>query len=189
MPSLLPPVLTGLPAQQPALTADGLQLRPWEDGDAPGVKAAYDDPAIQRWHVERLDDDEAAAYAQKWRELWRTGVRAGWAVVRDDVLIGRVTLVRLDVWQGQAEVTYWVVPAARGGDVAPRAVQAVTKWAFDLGFHRLELGHSTANQSSCRVAKKCGFRLEGTRRAQGLHADGWHDMHLHARLADDVLPP
>jgi hypothetical protein len=26
---------------------------------------------------------------------------------------------------------------------------------------------------------------EGTKRAELLHTDGWHDMHLHARLATD----
>jgi RimJ/RimL family protein N-acetyltransferase len=109
-------------------------------------------------------------------------------VTRDGRLAGRISLVRLDFWQGQAEVTYWVVPAARGQGVAPRAVQAVAAWAFDLGFHRLELGHSTQNTASCRVADKSGFRLEGTRRDQGLHADSWHDMHLHARLASDLHP-
>jgi len=29
-----------------------------------------------------------------------------------------------------------------------------------------------------------GFALEGTRVRSVLHDDGWHDMHLHARLAD-----
>lgn len=41
----------------------------------------------------------------------------------------------------------------------------------------------TANAASCRVALKAGFAAEGTRRSAALHADGWHDMHLHARIA------
>jgi ribosomal-protein-alanine N-acetyltransferase len=27
--------------------------------------------------------------------------------------------------------------------------------------------------------------VEGVRRRAALHADGWHDMHVHALLADD----
>jgi RimJ/RimL family protein N-acetyltransferase len=171
---------------QPSLTTGDLLLRPWLAADAAAVRAAYDDPVIQRWHGERLTESEAAAYAETWQQLWRSERRAGWAVVREDVLVARVTLVRLDLPQGQAEVTYWVVPVARGGSVAPRAVGAVAAWCFDeLGLHRLELAHSTQNAASCRVAEKAGFRLEGTKRRQGLHADGWHDMHLHALLHDD----
>jgi [ribosomal protein S5]-alanine N-acetyltransferase len=33
------------------------------------------------------------------------------------------------------------------------------------------------------VAAKAGYKLEGTKRSGLLHADGWHDMHLHARIA------
>ena len=36
-----------------------------------------------------------------------------------------------------------------------------------------------------RVATRAGFRLEGTKRGDALHADGWHDMHLHARVSCD----
>jgi RimJ/RimL family protein N-acetyltransferase len=36
-----------------------------------------------------------------------------------------------------------------------------------------------------RVAAKAGFTAEGTLRSALLHADGWHDMHLHARVQGD----
>jgi [ribosomal protein S5]-alanine N-acetyltransferase len=175
--------VTALPAEQPVLTTGDLTLRPWVDADAPALLAVYADPDVQRWHCERLDREEAAGYARQWAELWRTGSRAGWAVVRTQTVVGRVTLSRLFLAGGQAEVTYWTAPAFRGTGVAPAAVEAVSVWAFGLGLERLELQHSTRNPSSCRVAEKTGFALEGTRRRAGLHQDGWHDMHLHARLA------
>ena len=49
---------------------------------------------------------------------------------------------------------------------------------------RLENVHAVENMASCRVADKAGFALEGTLRSAMLHADGWHDMHLHAAIAD-----
>lgn len=182
MPALTDPVLTALPVDQPHLVAGDLLLRPWKDDDAAALLEVYADPDVRRWHVERLDSAEAWAYAARWADLWRTGRRAGWAVERDGVLSGRVTLTRIVLEGGQAEVTYWTVPAARGQGVAPAAVEAVSAWAFNLGFHRLELQHSTQNSASCRVAEKAGFEAEGTKRAAGLHLDGWHDMHLHARV-------
>jgi RimJ/RimL family protein N-acetyltransferase len=70
--------------------------------------------------------------------------------------------------------------------VATGATAAVARWALhDLGLHRLELQHSTANQASCRVAAKAGFAVEGTLRSAMQHPDGWHDMHLHARVLGD----
>ena len=66
------------------------------------------------------------------------------------------------------------------------AVTALADWALDVvGLHRLELYHATANEASCRVALKTGFAPEGTKRSAVLHEDGWHDMHLHARIKGD----
>ena len=63
---------------------------------------------------------------------------------------------------------------------------AVSVWAFgEAGFHRLRLSHSTRNDASCRVAVIAGFKLEGTKRSEAIHADGRHDMHLHARIRGD----
>ena len=184
MPQLVPPVLAGLPSEQPVLTAGELMLRPWQHCDAPALVAAYADPVVQHWHGERLDEAEAEVYADEWAEHWRAGRRAGWAIVRGDQVVGRTTLRALDLEQGSAEVTYWVLASARGWGVAPRAVERLLAWAFtDLGLHRLTLMHSTANEASCRVATKCGFAVEGTARSSLRHDDGWHDMHLHARLA------
>jgi ribosomal-protein-alanine N-acetyltransferase len=74
--------------------------------------------------------------------------------------------------------------------VATRALRAVTARMFrQVGLHRIELLHSTANEASCRVANQSGYTYEGTKRRQALHADGWHDMHLHARLRDDDGAP
>ncbi|MFI1262587.1 GNAT family N-acetyltransferase [Streptomyces kronopolitis] len=101
-------------------------------------------------------------------------------------VLGRAGLRRMDLVHGEAECAYWVLPQARGTGVAPRALTALAAWALDeAGFHRLELAHSTANEPSCRVAAKCGFTLEGTRRSAHRQPDGWHDMHLHARIQGD----
>jgi RimJ/RimL family protein N-acetyltransferase len=107
-------------------------------------------------------------------------------VVDTSEVVGQVSLRRLVLHEGLAEVSYWVLSAARGRRVAPRALSAVTAWSFAaLGLHRVELYHSTSNAASCRVAQRAGFAAEGTKRGEVRHADGWHDMHIHARLDTD----
>lgn len=198
MPYLVPPHIPPgrlSDSAQPTLSvADGLLLRPWRQEDAPTVVAAFSDPAIQHWHLRRADDeDEARDWIGQWQDAWYAETGAHWAVVRpgsaDDrtgEVLGRVSLRTPIPEIGQAECSYWVLPAARGRGVAPRAVSALARWAFgEIGFERLELAHSVRNEASCRVAAKTGFALEGTRRHSHPHADGWHDMHLHARLRGD----
>ncbi|MFI5532948.1 GNAT family N-acetyltransferase [Kitasatospora sp. NPDC051853] len=194
MPTLVTPTVpTGSLAArpQPVLPAPGgLLLRPWQLGDAPAVVTAYQDPAIQHWHVRRADSvAEAEEWITDWRGGWTTETEAQWAVVDGDALLGRAALKHLQLADGTAEVAYWVAPQARGRGVAPRAVEAMADWAFGTaGFHRLELSHAVGNTASCRVATKTAFPLEGTRRSAWLQSDGRHDAHLHARLRSDLVP-
>ncbi|BBC97020.1 Protein N-acetyltransferase, RimJ/RimL family [Streptomyces sp. DconLS] len=193
MPILTSPVLTaGALARidQPVIpTGDGLVLRPWRAGDAPAVHAAFQDPLMHRFHGKSCESEaEAAGWITQWQEAWAGEREPQWAVVAEGTerLLGRVALRQIELADGSAELAYWTVAGARGRNVATRSAAALTHWAFEeIGFHRLELMHSTANEASCRVAAKAGFAPEGTRRKAYLHLDGWHDMHLHARVRGD----
>jgi ribosomal-protein-alanine N-acetyltransferase len=197
VPSLTSPVISGgrvAGSAQPVLPAGGgLVLRPWRPEDARAVAAPYADPAIQRWHARRVDsEDEARDLILRWQRSWPSETGAHWAVTRGEggEVAGRVALRSMTLGEGRAECAYWTTPSARGSGVAPRALTTLSLWAFgEIGFHRLDLVHSLANAASCRVAAKAGFAAEGVQRSAALHADGWHDMHLHARINADEPPP
>ncbi|MEW2400134.1 GNAT family N-acetyltransferase [Streptomyces sp. NPDC046862] len=193
MPYLNCAVLTvGTLAQrhQPTIpTPDGLLLRPWRAEDVPAVYEAFQDPVMHQWHIRAADsEDEVRGWIDEWRQEWEKEDKAQWAVVDadSDQLLGRVALRSILLDEGTAEVAYWTVAAARGQGVAARATTALSRWALEeIGFHRLELMHAVRNVASCRVAAKAGFALEGTKRSALLHQDGWHDMHMHARVQGD----
>ncbi|MBL7258719.1 GNAT family N-acetyltransferase [Paractinoplanes lichenicola] len=187
-PTIVPGSLAAHP--QPELTIDDLVLRPWADTDAPVFLGAYRDPAIQRWHTRQpADEEQVRTWFAQYRQAWAQERGASWAVTRDGEVLGRTALGRFDLDDGNAVCAYWVLPAARGAGVAPRALTAVSAWALgEAGFHRLHLSHSTRNDASCRVATKAGFQFEGTKRSEAVHADGRHDMHLHARIRGDDEP-
>jgi ribosomal-protein-alanine N-acetyltransferase len=204
MPSLTPPVIPAghlAASVQPTIPVDrdaALSLRPWTVADATAVIAAYADPDIRRWHGRTVGTEvEARALIERWRSAWSAESAANWAIVRADgadggrapaneAVLGRIALRMIDTEQGRAECSYWILPGARGVGVATRSLGALANWAFeDAGFHRLFLVHSTANDASCRVATKAGFAPEGVERSSLLHVDGWHDMHVHARIAGE----
>jgi len=200
MPPLTAPVLAAgslARSPQPVLTAGGLLLRPWASTDADALMAAFTDPAIQRWHARTVETrPEAQAMIARYNREWRAEAGAHWAITGSSgtgssgtgaALLGRVALRTIDLEEGIAEIAYWVAPAARGQGAATRAAAALSRWALgDLGLHRIELEHAVANTASCQVAARAGFAYEGTRRSAALHADGWHDMHLHARVQGDA---
>jgi RimJ/RimL family protein N-acetyltransferase len=191
MPPLVAPVVpAGSMArdEQPSLSAvRSLRLRPWLARDAPALVQAFSDPDIRRWHVNVVDNhEEALEWIASWGRRWHAETDACWAVIDEasGKLLGRVALRGIDLCDGIAECSYWVLPEARGRAVAVEATSRMANWAlYELGIHRLTIVHSLANDRSCRVAQKAAFPLEGTMTSQQLLVDGWHDTHLHARTS------
>lgn len=181
-PVIAPGSLGGSP--QPVLpVTGGLLLRPWEEADASAFLSAYQDDEIRRWHTRRPSTEgQVREWFEAYRQDWKQEKGGHWAITRDGAeVLGRIALRGLDFDDGTAGVAYWVLPAARGAGVATRGLKALTAWAVaEIGFHRLELDHSTRNHASCRVATNSGYLLEGTKRSAAVHDDGRHDMHLHA---------
>lgn len=190
--SIPPVVQTGRMAAlaQPSYDlACGLRLRPWESYDAPALVAAYADPDIRHWNrPDPLTEEQAVTRIARWRERWHAERSAVWALAPADGVcaVGLIGLADLDLRGGSGEFMYWLLPAGRGAGATAEGLTVLTRWAFEeLGLHRLRITHSTANPASCRVALASGYPLEGTMRGALLHADGWHDEHLHARLSTD----
>jgi RimJ/RimL family protein N-acetyltransferase len=175
---------------QPVLDAEGLSLRPWEPTDADLVRSAFADPEIRFWHMRSLDGDgEAEGWIDAWSARWEAEADGSWAVADPSTggVVGQVGLRSVTLEFGEGQISYWILPPARERGVATAAVGALSVWALeDLGLHRLVIHHSIHNSGSCRVAEKSAFALEGTMRSHLLHADGWHDVHLHARFGSEA---
>ncbi|MFD5464071.1 GNAT family N-acetyltransferase [Kitasatospora sp. NPDC127059] len=145
-------------------TTDGLLLRPFEDTDAPALIEAYRDETLRRFTRSPVRDAEQAAH---WLAVQYEGRAAGtryaFAVLDAGALVGNVVLKRGAPGRERAEVGYWTVAAARGRGVAPRAVEGLTRWAFEVfagdGLLRIDLLHEGDNHASCRVAEKSGYAL------------------------------
>ena len=174
------------------LDAGALRLRPWREDDADDVVAVMQDPVMQLWNgLPATTRPDALAFLRR-RGDWTTGDHASWAVtdVPTGALLGSVSLHSIAVAQGNAQVGYWTVPAARGRAVATRAVDVACRWAFaTVPLDRVELCHAVENTGSGRVAEKAGFTLEGRLRRSYRYGDGFrHDELIWSRLADDPAP-
>jgi len=173
-------------------SASGLLLRPWEDDDLEPLVEAYRDATLRRWSSHPVENAEGAVtWLESQRRGWETGERLSFAVVEDRSgadggrLVGHVVLKRGgSSGRASAEVGYWTAARARGRGVAPRALEALTGWAFDVftgeGLERLDLLHQVDNLASCRVAEKAGYGFHRVLPAQPPFPG---DGHLHVRRA------
>ncbi|MGW8378335.1 GNAT family N-acetyltransferase [Streptomyces sp. ODS28] len=152
-----------------------LRLRPWRAEDAPSLAAAHRDPLLRRWLTAPLDSEAAARrWVAEQAEAWATGSRFSFAVVEWQEgggcgsPVGHVVVKRAGPASRCAEVGYWTSSHVRGRGIAPRALDAVARWALtarraqegQAPLERLELLHAVDNRASCRVAHKSGFALD-----------------------------
>jgi len=169
------------------LVGDGLVLRPWELPHAPLLVEVSQDPLIATWNTLNATTLEAAqAWITKVQE-WTNFATFAVHDAESHAILGSISLFHLDAANLSGEIGYWVAPAVRGQGVAGRAIETVSRFAFDdLGVVRVELYHAVENERSCPAASKARFSLEGTLRQSYRYSDGnLHDEHLHARLRTD----
>jgi RimJ/RimL family protein N-acetyltransferase len=185
----VPDTTTRFPAEATP-TAPALVLRPWDPADAAGLAALGGDEALRRWTSFAVDDASSAArWLREQRHGWEQGRRFAFAVAEagpsraGGLPVGHVVLKDVVPGGPSAEVGYWTVARARGRGVAPRALRALSDWAFTTfardGLTRLVLRHQAANTASCRVAEKSRYDLTAVLPAQ---PPAWPaEGHLHVR--------
>ncbi|MFG2368020.1 GNAT family N-acetyltransferase [Streptomyces mirabilis] len=174
-------------------SAPALILRPWSPADAADLVELYQDDVLRRWTSSAVHDKASATrWIQVQQRGWETGDRFGFAIMEaqavglEGQLAGHVILKNVTPGASSAEVGYWTAAHARGRGVAPRALRALTHWAFtafpDDAPKHLELLHQVDNTASCRVAQKSGYELITTLPA----APPAHPLagHLHVRERD-----
>jgi ribosomal-protein-serine acetyltransferase len=101
------------------------------------------------------------------------------------VLLGSISLMRIDWDHLRGEVGYWLAAYARGEGHVTRAVRLICGWGFQkLGLERIELLAATANPASQRVAERSGFQREAVMRSVWVGREGRHDMVCFGLLAE-----
>ena len=169
----------GLPGVDPELSEAGIGrmvvLRPWRDGDAGDLVAAWADPEIRRWTAvpEPADLKAARRWIAGWDERRRRRLALDLVAAdpADDRVLGEVGLSSFDDDRSAARIGWWTAPGERGRGVATAMVAAMTAWAHarPLGLQAVVAEVDEANPASLVVAHRAGYRpLErpsGTARA------------------------
>jgi RimJ/RimL family protein N-acetyltransferase len=181
---------------EPTASAPALRLRPWQAEDVVALVTAHRDPLLRRWLTTSLvTEADARRWIDEQSEEWATGARLNFAVLEcgsDNSNLGHpighiVVKGGADPTKTSAEVGYWTSAEVRGRGIAPRALEAVSRWALGsqrvMPLTRLDLLHASDNHASCRVAEKCRYVLRSVLPAQppAFPTEG----HLHVRTNGD----
>jgi RimJ/RimL family protein N-acetyltransferase len=179
-----------IPLPEPPLTDGEVLLRPWSLADVPAVTAACQDPEIPRWTVVPHDytERDASEFIASREEDRVAGVGIHFAVVdRDSELLGAIGLANFDWPDRKVEIGYWVAREARRRGVGTRALVLLSRWAIEeLGMERIELPANPRNDASLALARRAGFRREGTLRRFRYRHGVREDLVMHSLLAEDL---
>ena len=96
--------------------------------------------------------------------------------------------LRIERWQHQAELGFWLGVPYWGKGYATECAQAVVRFGFEtLKLHRIFASHLAHNLASGRVLRKIGMQYEGRLRGHVFKWDKFYDAELYGILSTDPL--
>lgn len=171
------------PSRAPVLETPRFRLRPWRPEDVPAEDEGPDDDSDRFMPPNAHPDHETyAAWLARHQRLGDAGAGLDWCVAdrETDHALGNVTIFDLDPGPlgFQAELGYWLHPAARGRGVLREVLPVVVDHAFraaddgGLGLTRLHAATVLENAASQAVLRRLGFRAWGEDRQAWRNARG-----------------
>jgi RimJ/RimL family protein N-acetyltransferase len=169
-----------VPAAPPTLTDGVVVLRELQEGDRAAVIRTMRDPLVRDWLNMPPDPGDADfdALMRTARAGRRSGERYDLCVTEagSDVAIGAVIASRRH--RENYELAYLASDAGRGRGLMARAVRLLCGWLFAEGIGRLEVRTHPGNETSQKLARRCGFQREGLERKS---------IWLHGSRADAIV--
>lgn len=146
----------------PVLTTERLTLRPPTQADLGAYAAFYavSDVPAGKYRGPRSDTEVHAMLAEDIGH-WRCKGFGMWLIARRDSgeVVGGCGLAHPDDWP-RHELTWWLMPAARGTGFATEASQAVIRFAYGtLGWDVVETHMRDQNLPARRLAQRLGGKV------------------------------
>ena len=109
---------------------------------------------------------------------------------KEDKVLGEIIYFRNADYRAGYEIGYQIFKREdRGKGYMSEALRLFSSFLFAVKpIPRLQLTAIAGNESSRRVAQKCGYSYEGTLRKAAFHSGQYVDLDLFALLREDSLP-
>lgn len=106
-----------------------------------------------------------------------------------DEILGHIEFFKTVNYLDEYELSYQVYTTEqRGKGVATEAVNLLVLYLFESKqVNRIRLVIHPDNVASCRLAKKCGFKHEGTARGAWYNKGKHNDVEIYSILHEDVI--
>lgn len=175
----------------PSLKTSRLVLRGLKPEDAPRVQLLAGDREIADTTL-TIPHPFEAGMAEQWIEsrisFYESGKAVCFAVIlaAKDILVGVVSLKKIDQIHRNAELGYWIGKEYWNNGYATEAAVAVVNYGFrELGLQRIYAHCISRNPSSSKVLSKLDMTHEGTLRQHILKWNEFEDVDLYGILRSE----
>jgi RimJ/RimL family protein N-acetyltransferase len=162
--------------QPPLIETERLRLDAITPADTDAVFAYCQDPDVQRWVPipAPYPRDSAVFFTGEYATKGNGDEFTLWAIrsISDSALLGAIEMRHQPLRGGS--IGYWLGAPHRGLGLMTEAVEALVEYAFadgGLELDRLEWEAVVGNVASAIVARRAGFRFEGSRRSSSVFRD------------------
>lgn len=135
--------------------------------------------------------EETSAQMEYYIRLRKEGTGTWWKIVHKRTFekVGAVGFNNYHALHHKCEVGYWLLPQHWGKGIALEVLQCLIRYLFEWKkIHRIEALVEVENKSSCSVAEKAGFTLEGTLRDYECKNGHYISLRLYSLLAPPPGP-
>ena len=178
-----------------SLATDRLILEDLGDADLAGIRRIARDPAVMRYVLLWLEDDEQVArFVRHAAEEAKKADRMAYVLairVKETGDFAGFALLEIDPEQrSTAEAGCVLLPEYWNAGYAPEVLRAFLSFGFaELALHRIFGKCDELNYASARVLEKCGLSYEGTLREHVWLRDHWRSTRYYGILHREYRDP
>ena len=117
------------------------------------------------WVTEDLNEETFSVSIASYHSLYLKGLLLPLSICYNGLLVGAISLHDIDWQHSKASIGYWIARIYEGRSIVSGSVRLLVAFAFEeLNLNKLLIRSAPLNVRSITLAKKVGFRHEGTLR-------------------------
>lgn len=138
------------------------------------------------WLSFTKDYHDEVRFLQSTNQHLGTGDSLNLVIWSKKQIAGMISFNHFDHTRDSADIGYWLGKEFQGQGIVTQAVIGICKLGFEsYDLNRIIIQAATDNVASNAVAKRAGFKLEGTLRQNEKLHDGFHDENIYSYLKSD----
>lgn len=137
--------------------------------------------------VKTVEDE--VKYIKDTHRFWEDNARFDFGIFRkdDDVYMGNIGVHGIHWDNCCCEAGYWILGDFEGAGYVSEALKILENYIFSIGFNRLEVRCSSANDRSAKVPISGGYVFEGVLLENVLEHQKFRDTLIFAKLKRDYV--